>query len=243
MRVDMHVHLIPASLAAESGFPPQTPEELWTACRAGGAELAVIQGWPFRDMAACRAQNLETLAALRQYPERFRGFAAVTPAAGEAALREAEACLDAGFSGVGELDPVRQGFSLEDAAFRKLCDLCEERGRPLCLHIDVSVGGEGNGPLPAAYLRLIERHPNLRLLLPHYGGGLPFYALMPEVAKQLGNVWFDAAPEDCALPPRAAACTRLCLGADRLVYGSHLPGAVRTEERCWDLPAEWEEWL
>lgn len=246
VKTDIHVHLIPPSLAAQAGTPAVEPEALEAQCRrSGGAERAVIQGWPFRDMEDCRTQNQAALQARRARPDFFRCFCVVSPAAGEAALAEAESCLDAGCSGVGELDPVRQGFSLENPVFQKLCALCEERGRVLCLHMDMSVGREGGGGtvLPADCLRLIEAHPNLRLLLPHYGGGLPFYALMPEVARKLENVWFDAAPDGFALLPRAADCARLCLGANRLLFGSHRPGPVFDAGPCWDLPEEWEGML
>lgn len=245
MKTDIHVHLIPPSLADQAGTPAVGPETLEAQCRSGGTEQAVIQGWPFRNLEDCRIQNQTTLHAVCACPDFFRGFCTVNPAAGEAALAEAAACLDAGCSGVGELDPGRQGFALEDPVFQTLCALCEERGRVLCLHMDMTVGRDGGGDpiLPAAYLRLIEARPNLKLLLPHYGGGLPFYALMPEVAQKLGNVWFDAAPDGCALLPHGADCTRLCLGENRLLFGSHRPGPVFDAGPCWDLPEEWEGML
>lgn len=240
MKADLHVHFIPAELEDKAGIPVQTAEALWDKCCRSGAERAAIQGWPFQELADCIIQNRTVLRVIQTYPERFWGFCTVSPNAGEAALEEAGACLDSGFSGVGELDPVRQGFSLDHPVFQKLCRLCEERGRLLCLHVKMGLG-ENEGALPADCLRLIEAHPDLHLLLPHYGGGLPFYALMPEVSKKLGNVWFDTAPEDCALLPGAADCTRLCLGEDRLVYGSHLPGPVYDMGSCWDLPEKWRE--
>lgn len=242
MKTDIHVHLIPPALSPGADVPALGPEALETLCRSGGAERAVIQGWPFRRLEDCQVQNRAILQAIRTRPDFFRGFCTTAPGAGAAALEETAACLDAGCSGIGELDPARQGFSLEDPDFLKLCALCEDRGRVLCLHTDMTVGREGGGAAvqPTDCLRLIEARPGLRLLLPHYGGGLPFYALMPEVARKLKNVWFDAAPEGCILPPQAADCARLCLGADRLLFGSHLPGPVFDAGPCWELPEEWE---
>ena len=244
MKVDMHVHLIPAGLERRGGPEALAPQALWDRCGRSGAERAVIQGWPFRAGEDCETQNRAVLAAMEAVQDRFFGFCAVSPADGAAAVAAAGAWLDRGFSGVGELDPARQGFSIEDPAFRDLCCLCEERGCPLCLRVEMGVGRRTDGgPLAADCLRLIEAHPGLVLLLPHYGGGLPFYALMPEVARLLGNVWFDTAPEDCALLPGAEDCTRLCLGSDHLVYGSHLPGPVWETKACLDLPEEWKELL
>ena len=33
----------------------------------------------------------------------------------------------------------------------------------------------------------------MTIIAAHWGGGLPFYALMPEVRDALQNVWFDTA--------------------------------------------------
>jgi hypothetical protein len=37
------------------------------------------------------------------------------------------------------------------------------------------------------------RFPDLRLVLAHWGGGLAFYELMPEVKEALRNVYYDTA--------------------------------------------------
>ena len=40
---------------------------------------------------------------------------------------------------------------------------------------------------------LVAMASGVRLVLAHWGGGLPFYALMPEVAESLSDVYFDTA--------------------------------------------------
>jgi predicted TIM-barrel fold metal-dependent hydrolase len=40
---------------------------------------------------------------------------------------------------------------------------------------------------------LATRYPENALILAHWGGGLPFYELMPEVRKALSNVYYDTA--------------------------------------------------
>ncbi len=46
---------------------------------------------------------------------------------------------------------------------------------------------------PDVLYSLAVRFPELTIICAHWGGGLPFYALMPEVKKPLGQVYFDSA--------------------------------------------------
>jgi predicted TIM-barrel fold metal-dependent hydrolase len=52
--------------------------------------------------------------------------------------------------------------------------------------------GKGRyGPQAAYHLAL--HYPENRIILAHWGGGLPFYELMPEVRSALSNVFYDTA--------------------------------------------------
>lgn len=255
MKADMHTYLFSRQLLdraedeprlASRPVEPLTPEETWQRAAASGAQAIAIQGWPFLTQALCEEQNRLIGEALKALPGKVMGFCTVLPAAGEAALQEAARRLDEGFAGIGMLDPWGQGFALDDPWFQRLCDLCEELQRPLSLYTSLSVG-EGypgkSGLLPNAVLQLAASRPGLMLLLPHYGGGLPFYAMMPEVAKTLKNTWFDTAPDVQPLRPQATACAAQCLANGHLLYGSGIPlwDATACEEAtCTELPAEWE---
>ena len=52
--------------------------------------------------------------------------------------------------------------------------------------------GKGD-TFPGELLAMAQRFPNARIVGAHWGGGLPFYAHMPEVREALANVWFDSA--------------------------------------------------
>lgn len=236
MRIDFHTHLLPPG--SGTGLPEEGPEALWAACAARGAEGILIQGWPFPDPGRCRAQNEAIAAALRRLAPRAWGLCAITP--GREAPERAAYWLERGFSGVGELDPVTQGFSLTDRGFLALCALCQERGCLLSLRLPMAVGpGQGQGPGPADLLALLEEFPALRLLLTGFGGGLPFYGLMREVSRRLEPVWFDNTRAGLPLLPQAEEATRRCLGRDRLLWGSHLPGPDCNEGPCPEAPADW----
>ena len=53
------------------------------------------------------------------------------------------------------------------------------------------LGKGAHGPEQA--YRLAQRHPEATLVLAHWGGGLPFYELMPEARETLRNVYYDTA--------------------------------------------------
>ena len=67
------------------------------------------------------------------------------------------------------------------------------------------------------------RYPDARLVCAHWGGGLPFYALMPEVGRALGNVYFDTAASHYLYQP--AVFKRVCdlVGAEKILFGSDYP--------------------
>ena len=43
------------------------------------------------------------------------------------------------------------------------------------------------------YAKKILEFPNTKIILAHWGGGAPFYELMPEVSKAFRNVYYDCA--------------------------------------------------
>jgi len=249
MKADMHVHIVPGILIGKTGGRIRrslSAEETWNAVSVSGAEKMAVLGWPFAGEEDCVLQNDFILKEMQKQKDILLGFGTVNPAAGESAVREAERCLDAGFFGIGELDPEQQGFSLTDPFFERICTLCVSRRRPLCLHAGIGMKDHGTGRkdlLPASYYHFIEKWQSLVLILPHFGGGIPFYAMMPEVGRHLKNVIFDNAPDTEKYVPSASECAELCLKENRLAYGSHFPVVLQdgketeiTRGSCREVP-------
>lgn len=248
MIVDAHTHIFPpefirdrAALAARDGWfglthgdgrGPQparlaTAEELIASLDGAGIDAAVVCGWPWRDGGLCRAHNDYLLDAARRYPDRLRALAIVAPRDGRAATKEAERCLDAGAAGLGELNADAQGFDLADPSpLAGLAATLVARDRPLLLHASEPLGhaypGKGTAT-PDRLLRFLAAYPALRVAAAHWGGGLPFYELMPEVAAATRNLWYDSAATTYLyrfdIFPRVAALA----GADRILWGTDFP--------------------
>jgi predicted TIM-barrel fold metal-dependent hydrolase len=204
--LDAHTHILPPDLIAqrealaarEAWFGQLYADPRHTLATAEGllAALAIAFGFAFADSGLCRACNDYTLDATRHYPGRILPFAVVNPTAGAAALAEAGRCLAEGALGLGELLPQGQGYSLDDGALDPLVRLAQEADAPVLLHINEPVGHAYPGKMdqgPAQAYALAVRHPGAKLILAHWGGGLPFYELMPEVRRALARVYYDTA--------------------------------------------------
>jgi predicted TIM-barrel fold metal-dependent hydrolase len=249
MVIDAHVHYTPPSLAADlDAFAEQEP--FWGLMLAPRPDGRSVQGWATaermiedmdaagisqvmlmgeyrRSHAACVARNDEALALVRRWPDRILAFAMIQPKAGRAALLELARCLDAGMVGVGELGPYGQGYRLDDPDFLRLAEACADRGVPVNLHTNEEVGrfypGKATTPL-RDYYQLAVRFPELKLILAHWGGGLPFFELMPEVRRALRNVWYDTAASPLMYPSREIFEVALrCVDHRKILFGSDYP--------------------
>jgi hypothetical protein len=201
-------------------------DDLLSAMRQAAIDRCVVFGFAFADGGLCREGNDYVLAAAAAHPERFSPFAQVNPADGSTALIEARRCLEAGARGLGELMPDGQGFALDDAALLDpLMELARAHYVPVLLHVNERVGhtyrGKGDQGPEAAY-RLACRYPQNRLILAHWGGGLPFYELMPEVRQALRNVYYDTAASPY-LYDDAVFAHVLAWAGDKVLFGSDYP--------------------
>jgi hypothetical protein len=76
---------------------------------------------------------------------------------------------------------------------------------------------------PDSLYRFISNFPELRVVCAHWGGGLPFYALMPEVATALSNTFFDTAATSFLYRPQVLDSVAGMVGADKILFGSDYP--------------------
>jgi hypothetical protein len=88
----------------------------------------------------------------------------------------------------------------------------------------------------------ITSFPDLTIVCAHWGGGLPFYALMPEVKKAIGNVYFDSAASPFLYTPEVYQQVIKLVGADKVLFGSDYPLLTQkrllNEIEALDMPEE-----
>jgi predicted TIM-barrel fold metal-dependent hydrolase len=204
-----------------------TAEELLASMDEAGIDLSVVlnAGWVSQEL--CMKTNDYILDSVSRYPTRLVGFCAIQPRAGDAAIAEIERCAKAGAKGIGELRSDVQGFDLADKATMKpVVDAMLKHNLIFLTHSSEPVGHEyfGKGSItPDILYSFITAFPNLKLVCAHWGGGLPFYALMPEVTKAFANVFFDTAATVFLYKPEIFEQMSRIIGSDKILFGTDYP--------------------
>jgi uncharacterized protein len=244
MILDAHTHLFPTEVcrrredffADEPAFralydSPKSrlvdPEEFVAALAEEGVEAAVTSGFPWRQERLWRRQHEVILEAMRRWPRKIIGFCNVNPL-DQAAPREVERCLTAGFRGIGELawyvdDP---GDDLE-YFLTPLAELAQHYQVPVMLHMNDPVGAPYAGKaairLDAVYA-LIRKFPEVTWIMAHWGGGLPFYGLLKkEVPEVFRRVYFDTAASPYLYRPAIYRLAADMVGPEKILFGSDYP--------------------
>ncbi len=213
----------------------ETAKGLIASMHRSGADVSVALGFAWRQAEDCRRHNDYILESAAGSDGRLVPFCTVQPAAGERALAtEIERCARAGARGLGELRPESQGWELCSEAGDALGHLAGEHGLVLLFHVSEPVGHAYAGKAGLgldSFVRFAERWPDVRIVAAHWGGGLPFYTLMPEVGKALANVWFDTAGTSLLYSPEVYRVAADLVGADRVVFGSDFPLLAQSRSR------------
>ena len=193
---------------------------------AAGVDKAVLLGWYWDHLETCVEQNNWYIKWVGRHPDRLMAFATVQPCAGVEAVDELKRAIDAGLCGVGELSPASQRFSMEHPGWIDVVEFAVERELPVNLHVNEPVGRRHPGRLQDSldsYVWLADRFPQLKLILAHWGGLLPFFEMNEWVAGRMGNVFYDTAASPLLYDPRIFRAVVDAIGPERILYGSDYP--------------------
>ena len=244
MIVDAHCHIFPesfsrrraelatqdATFAALFSNPKShlaTTSELIRDMDQDGVDLSVVMGMGWTSQATSREVNDFLIQARQEHPNRLVGFCSVNPAWGSQAAQEIRRCVEAGLGGVGELHADTQSFDITSKTEMKpVMMAAHELGVPVVIHASEPVGhlyaGKGT-TTPDKLYRFILNFPENDIICAHWGGGLPFYGLMPEVNKALRNVYFDTAVSSLLYQKQVFATVASLVGPEKILLGSDYP--------------------
>jgi len=191
-----------------------------------GVDMAVVCGFAWNSFDLYVETNSYIADAVSRFPDRLVGFANVPPLHPEA-ISELERCLGLGLSGIGELKGAGQGFDLDDvASLLPLTDFALANDLPILIHLSEPVGrfypGKG-GSSPRRGFNFAAANPGLKLIFAHWGGGLPFYELMPDVKEALANVWYDCSASPYLYQPEIYRIATDAVGMEKILFGSDYP--------------------
>lgn len=234
--IDAHTHIFPPEVAASRqqfqqrdpwfaslyGGPSvriATAEDLIRSMDRSGVGTSVVLAFGWRDAGLGRMHNDYLLDACRRYPGRLTPFAYVSPDTAEPDLDH--------FFGIGEWMPEGQGFDLDEhQRLAGQLGAARERRIPVLSHVSEPVGHVYPGKshvAPEQFWRLARAFPENRFIAAHWGGGLPFYELMPEVRLDLRNVQYDTAAGRLLYVPSIVPLALRLLGPGKVLWGSDFP--------------------
>lgn len=241
--VDFHTHIFPPEISAErqdyAALDPTfadlygghkaklaSAQDLLESMNNAAIDVSVALGFAWRDEALCRRHNDYLLETAAQFGGRIVPFYTLPLAAGpDAVHREAERCIRGGARGFGELRPESVSIALDMELSDALAAAAGDK-RLLLFHVSEPVGhvypGKEGFALDAFY-RFVQAHPETAVVGAHWGGGLPFYALMPEVKLALANCRFDTAATSLLYTEDVYQTGVSLVGADKVLFGSDFP--------------------
>ncbi len=236
MIIDFHTHIFPPDVRAgredylrrDSTFAEMyanpkaqiaTAEDLLASMDEAGVDISVALGFAWQDHEVISRHNDYLLDAAAKSGGRILTFCTGNMADSNAA-NEIERCSEAGARGLGELRPENQGWSLDGDAGEALAALARRLGLMLLFHVtepgDHSYPGR-RGLALESFRAFAERHPDLRLIGAHFGGG--FYAGEPSAAAPFA----DTAAQPFLHPGEQAIAALACVPANRMLFGSDFP--------------------
>ncbi len=244
MIIDFHTHIFPRDIREnrEKRFPAEPAFKLlYQSAKSrliGGADLidamdengvdkSVVFGFPWKHSAVFKPHNDYIMEMVQKYPDRLIGFGCFEPC-GKDAVSEADRCITAGVSGIGELAFYQTG--IDESALDRLApimELCAGRDLPVLIHTNEPVGHDYHGKTPitmAQIYRLIKRFPGNKIVLAHWGGGIFFFGLLKkEVKESFKNVYFDTAASPYLYDSKIYQIAGNIIGVDKILFGSDYP--------------------
>ncbi len=242
-------------------WSPEAALELMDQIGVAGALLSVssphVSFLPTDEaIVLCRAVNDYAADLCRQHPERFGAYAVLPLQDIPVSLVELDRALDTlNLDGVA-LPTHVDGAYLGDTRFEPLLEALNKRGVTVFIHPTAPACFESFGlALPAPMIEFpfettrtvaslifsgaLERHSNIKFILPHAGGTLPFLATRiagigsipvmgprakppPETLTALARLHYDTA---LSATPHQIAALRAIAPISQILYGTDFPFA------------------
>jgi predicted TIM-barrel fold metal-dependent hydrolase len=228
MIVDVHTHIFPprfiaerrrlvdldatfAAMYREPRARMATVEDLLASMDEAGVDVSIASGFWWHDAALAAEHAQYLVEAARASAGRILPFVPVTSS------------VPAGARGLGEARLHAPG----DEA--RIAEAAAASSLPVLIHCTEEAGheypGKHGGLTSGGLWRFLHEHGDVRVIAAHWGGGFPFYALMPEVRALLasGRVIFDTSASHLLYEPRIFRAVSDLAGSEFVAWGSDFP--------------------
>lgn len=244
--IDCHVHHYPSELVKDpQAWAKEHHETYWASLvgpdsiqgwastdqllldmDAAGVEKVIFLGFYWQHQKTCDAHNAFQAKCLKEHADRFMAFASVQPLAGDAALEGVKRAIDAGHCGIGEIFHNVQGFEMRNPTWVRIMEWAQENGLPINFHVTDPVGVDYLGKTLSPfedYEWAAQRFSDLKIILAHLGGLLPFHELNPQFAESAKNIYYDTAACPLMYDDSIYKLIIDAVGADKILFGSDYP--------------------
>lgn len=243
MIIDCHTHIFPpdvienrvvflnrdpcfAGLYANPEAKMITAEKLIESMDEAGIAMSAVLNIGWRSLELCAMTNDYIMEAVAKYPKRLTGFCSVPQLSSIESVTEIERCVKGGIKGVGEIRPDIELDLMNEYGTAYFIEVMKNNKLTLLVHSSEPVGHDyaGKGLITPAVLEiLVSQLPGVSIICAHWGGGLPFYTLMPDVKKLLSHVYYDSAASPFLYSPPIYKAVAALAGADKILFGSDYP--------------------
>ena len=199
-------------------------ETTLTSMDNAGISKAILLGWYWEHKESCEKHNELMKEWIDFAPDRFVAFAAIDPS--RAPIEQLELAKSLGFKGVGELHPTIQNYSRYKKQWNIICEWCSDASWPINLHVTEGLNKSHPGYIKTdfnIYLELAEKFPNLKMILAHCGGGIPFYECNPRIKTVFKNVYYDTAATPLLYNFKVFRHMIDMVGAEKIISGTDYP--------------------
>lgn len=252
MLIDSHTHIFPQDYKQnhesilktdktyaelfQNESPPADAEALVKSMAEHNIYKSIILGMGWTDRTLASDINDYLIHSAEAYPDQLIPFCSVNPNWGEHSLYELERCFNQGVKGIGEIHPDTQNLDITSMGhLGEMMKFCEQNKLPIIMHCSEPVGhtypGKGKTD-PAKTMEFIHNFPNNIIICAHFGGGLPFYSLMPEILLAMNNVYFDSAASPYLYESNIYKTVESLVDSKQILFGSDYP--VVTHKRSID---------
>jgi uncharacterized protein len=202
-------------------------EVLLKEMNVSGVDYAVALGFAWEGYDNCERHNDYMAAACAGSNGRILPFGSV-PAEDSADVHKSiENIKNRGLYGIGEIAFYADGFTAKkEGHLGDILLSARTHGLPVCLHVNEPVGHIYNGKYDmkmGRLYRLLQEHRDVTVILSHWGGGMVWYELMPEVQEALENVYYDTAASPFLYKDSVYAVASKILNPVKILFGSDYP--------------------
>ena len=220
-----------------------TAEELLRSMDEAEIDKTVVVNFAWHGEALVDETNEYILDAAARFAGQLVPFVSIAPAGGgkpggpqfEEAPRagssdprmQIRALAAAGARGIGALRPAQSGYALAASDEADLLAWAASAyDLTLLVHVTEPVGHvyAGKQGLSLTSLYAFARAASgVNIIAAHWGGGLPFYELMPEVRDTLAAMYFDTSAEHLLYDVSIYRRVIDLIGAERVLWASDFP--------------------